>query len=167
MNFREYLKKKRKEEKLSMRKLASLTDISQAYLSQLESGKRSTPTPDILSKLAKGLNVPYKDLLNAAKYEEIEEYIISQSRHGNIKEYKETTYPDIKHFLSKSEVYHDKKRLSENDRMKYKRILDILSEDLEVNYPSSERIEEEHDRLMKAVEVNNKRIERKTKKEGD
>jgi SOS-response transcriptional repressor LexA len=52
----------------SLRSVARRAGISDAYLSQLETGKVTRPFPDVLKKLADALNHPYDDLLQAAGY---------------------------------------------------------------------------------------------------
>ncbi|WP_339233915.1 helix-turn-helix domain-containing protein [Oceanobacillus sp. FSL W7-1281] len=68
MKFSEYITMKRKEKNLSVRQLALYSEVSPGYLSQIENEKRSTPTPDIIKKLAKGLKVPYSELMEVAGY---------------------------------------------------------------------------------------------------
>jgi transcriptional regulator with XRE-family HTH domain len=66
--FSEYIKKVRKSKKFSLRKLSSLSGISNAYLSQLETGKRGLPSPEIIKNLAASLDVSYELLLEKAGY---------------------------------------------------------------------------------------------------
>src|SRR5690625_4655942 len=54
-NFGGYMQKVRKSKNLSLREVASRSDISQPYLSQIENKNRNAPTPDVLRKLSKGL----------------------------------------------------------------------------------------------------------------
>lgn len=61
-----YLKKLRGE--MSIRQVAEKTGISNAYLSQLESGKRDNPHPEILKKLAKFYGIPIIELLKKSGY---------------------------------------------------------------------------------------------------
>lgn len=67
-----YLLKTRKERGLSLKKVEKLAGVSNAYLSQLERGRRNPPHPDILKKLAKVYEVPLNALLDAAGYLEQE-----------------------------------------------------------------------------------------------
>jgi transcriptional regulator with XRE-family HTH domain len=53
---------------ISLRKIEDSTKISNAYLSQLETGKAENPSPAVLYKLAKVLTVPYESLMEAAGY---------------------------------------------------------------------------------------------------
>lgn len=53
----------RKNKGLSARKLARLSGVSQAYISQIENGVYSNPHPDILEKLARVLEVTHMELM--------------------------------------------------------------------------------------------------------
>lgn len=68
MNFGDELKKLRKTKGLSIRKTGELAGISHAYLSQIESGKRPKPKPDIIKKLSQALGESYIDLMDKAGY---------------------------------------------------------------------------------------------------
>ena len=65
-NLAQYLKKLRGD--LSIRQLAKVTGISNAYLSQLENGEKKSPHPDILKKLAQYYRVPVIEFLRQAGY---------------------------------------------------------------------------------------------------
>lgn len=73
--FNKYLKEKRIEKGLSIRKLAETSNVSAMYISELERGKRDKPSPEILNKLAKGLDEPHEDFMVAAGYIEPNEYV--------------------------------------------------------------------------------------------
>lgn len=60
--FGSYLRTLRKEKGLTLVELANLTGVSNPYISQIENGK-FLPSPDILEKLAKGLEVSSVNLL--------------------------------------------------------------------------------------------------------
>lgn len=69
--FGRFLKKIRKDMGLKLKELAELSNISQGYLSQIESGMRGKkPSPEILKKLAPALNITYEELLVEAGYVE-------------------------------------------------------------------------------------------------
>jgi transcriptional regulator with XRE-family HTH domain len=51
---------------MSLRQLARLSGVSNAYISQVETGERGTPSPDVIKKLSRALNVPYEDMMKAA-----------------------------------------------------------------------------------------------------
>ncbi len=52
----------------SLRDVEDATKISNAYLSQLETGKTANPSPQVLFKLAGFYKVPYRSLMEAAGY---------------------------------------------------------------------------------------------------
>lgn len=62
------LRKIRRARRATLRGVEDATGISNAYLSQLENGKISKPSPNFLYKLAKFYEVPYEDLMRAAGY---------------------------------------------------------------------------------------------------
>ncbi len=53
---------------LTIRQLALYSRVSNSYLSMVERGARSAPSPAILARLAPALKVPYTELLHAAGY---------------------------------------------------------------------------------------------------
>lgn len=63
MEFGEFLREVRKRKKISARELARRTGISQAYLSQLETGKHHNPSREVGEKLAMALEIDYWDLV--------------------------------------------------------------------------------------------------------
>ena len=74
----EFIRLKRKEKGLSLRELARRTGISHPYLSQLENGHCYNPTPDVLRKLSKCLNVSYMKMMIKAGYvtnDDLKEYL--------------------------------------------------------------------------------------------
>ncbi len=65
-SFSKWLKTRREELGLSVRALAKYAGVSSGYISQVENGKRSVPTPKILQKLTKPLNVTIGEIYRAA-----------------------------------------------------------------------------------------------------
>jgi transcriptional regulator with XRE-family HTH domain len=55
--FGEYITKKRKEQKITLRKMAELLDFSPAYWSDIEKGRRNPPNINKLEELAKILKL--------------------------------------------------------------------------------------------------------------
>jgi len=69
--FGDFLKKLRARKGVSLKKVEEATGISNAYLSQLETGKRRRlPTPDRLIAIADYYNASIKELLEKAGYYE-------------------------------------------------------------------------------------------------
>ncbi len=63
-----YLKTLRKSNGLTLAEVAHTTDISIGYLSEIEQGKRGSPHPNILLKLAKTYGVPIEAIFEAAGF---------------------------------------------------------------------------------------------------
>lgn len=64
----ETLREIRKLRGCSLREVEEATDISNAYLSQLEKGDALKPSPDKLHALAEFYRVPYEGLMQTAGY---------------------------------------------------------------------------------------------------
>mgnify|MGYP001328575675 CR=1 FL=1 len=64
----QFLQSAREAKKLSLRAVEKATGISNAYLSQLESGKIKQPSPIFLHKLSELYEIAYNDLLSLAGY---------------------------------------------------------------------------------------------------
>ncbi|MGP8174513.1 MAG: TIR domain-containing protein [Terracidiphilus sp.] len=62
------LRKTRTDAGLTLRAVEAETSVSNAYLSQLETGKAENPSPAVLRKLAELYEVPYETLMRAAGY---------------------------------------------------------------------------------------------------
>src|SRR5699024_5437033 len=67
--FGEEIKKLRLERNLSIRETARRSDVSHAYLSQLENNRRKIPTIEILLKISNGLGVSEKEIMDLAGYD--------------------------------------------------------------------------------------------------
>jgi transcriptional regulator with XRE-family HTH domain len=63
-----FLRAAREQKSHSLRAVEKQSGVSNAYLSQLESGKIKQPSPNILHKLSVVYEVPYTDLLELAGY---------------------------------------------------------------------------------------------------
>jgi repressor LexA len=84
IEFGNYLKHIRKEKGLSLRKLEELSGVSNAYLSQLENGKRGMPTPEILKKICGPLEVPYEELMEKAGYIDLNKETVTAIKENNL-----------------------------------------------------------------------------------
>jgi HTH-type transcriptional regulator, competence development regulator len=63
-----YLQELRKKGGFTLREVDEATEVSNAYLSQLETGKITKPSPHILHTLAGFYRVPYESLMERAGY---------------------------------------------------------------------------------------------------
>jgi transcriptional regulator with XRE-family HTH domain len=83
----EYLRNLRVSRKMSLREVEDASGVSNAYLSQLEQGKITKPSPHFLHKLAGCYVVPYETLMAKAGYisrEEPETTKASKQRRGQL-----------------------------------------------------------------------------------
>jgi transcriptional regulator with XRE-family HTH domain len=64
----EELRRVRGIRNVSLRDVEKATDISNAYLSQLERGTAKNPSPHILYKLSSYYKIPYESLMEVAGY---------------------------------------------------------------------------------------------------
>ena len=67
--FARILRKLRKDRKLTQEQLAEISSVDYKYLQKLESQNPSSPTLQILKKLAKGLNMPLTELIKQIEEE--------------------------------------------------------------------------------------------------
>lgn len=69
-NFGPFIKKARLDRNMSLRDVEEATgkEVSNAYLSQLEGGKITKPSPHILYALSSALGVAYESLMERAGY---------------------------------------------------------------------------------------------------
>ena len=72
MDFGQYVRELRKRSRLTLKQAEAQGVASNAYLSQLERGRRARPHPDILKRMAEAYKEPLKNLLVAAGYLEPE-----------------------------------------------------------------------------------------------
>lgn len=63
-----YLRSLRDTRSLSLREVERQSGVSNAVLSQIESGQVKRPSPDTLYKLSELYGVPYEELMNRAGY---------------------------------------------------------------------------------------------------
>jgi len=79
-NYGEYIKALREAKNMTLREVERLADVSNAYLSQLESGKVKQPSPLTLYKLSEIYGVSYELLMEKVGYP------VSNSKEGLHKE---------------------------------------------------------------------------------
>lgn len=62
MTFADYLKQKRTEKGINLRSLAEQINIAPAYLSDIEKGKRNSPSADKMDKIAEVLELTEEEI---------------------------------------------------------------------------------------------------------
>lgn len=55
------LRELRSERSLNLRELAQLADVDHAYIQRLETGEKTSPSDEVLAKLAKALRAPKRE----------------------------------------------------------------------------------------------------------
>lgn len=80
-----FLRKARDDKGMSLRAVEAATDkeVSNAYLSQLESGNIKKPSPHILFALSEALTVEYDELMRRAGYLTSAKKTDETSKHGS------------------------------------------------------------------------------------
>lgn len=68
MELGSYIKEKRIEQDLSIRKLAELADISHTEIKRIEDGIRKQPSPQVIRAISAALHAPYEEMMAAAGY---------------------------------------------------------------------------------------------------
>jgi len=68
MELSNFIKKTMEEKKLSVYSVHLKSGISHAYVRGIQNGTTSQPHPNMLRKLAKGLDIPYEKLLFVSGY---------------------------------------------------------------------------------------------------
>jgi transcriptional regulator with XRE-family HTH domain len=102
-----FIKSLRQEKGLTLREAEAITGISNAYLSQLESGKIKQPSPSNLFKLAELYGVSYENLMEkvgypapkAASEVQKKESAVVLNRLGRLTEEEETELADYLAFI--------------------------------------------------------------------
>jgi len=115
--FGTYLKSLREAKGLSLRDVEEASGISNAFVSQLESGKVKHPSPIKLYKLAETYGVPYEALMERAGYPVPENSVppgrFASSvfhRLGKITEHEEQSLLDYLSFLRSRARREDRKK---------------------------------------------------------
>lgn len=67
-HFGEILRELRDKRGLTLNQYAIYAGVSPGLVSKIENGKRGTPKPETIEKLAKGLKMEYTDLMRLAGY---------------------------------------------------------------------------------------------------
>ncbi len=102
----DYLKRLRRERGLTLLEVKRLTGVSVGYLSEIEQGKRVSPHPEILKRLAPIYGASVEELLTMAGYLVREERPRVLSREDEIEWAFNAVLrdPDFGHFLDKERV---------------------------------------------------------------
>lgn len=81
-DFGSYIKNVRESKNMTLNQVALYAEISAAQLSRIETGKRGTPKPQTIEKIAHALKVNYNELMKIAGYIEDNEPLIPLAKQG-------------------------------------------------------------------------------------
>lgn len=70
-DFGQYLRSLRKAKRLTIDEVAAELGVSNAYISQIETGKRGIPSPELLKQFHIVLDIAYEHLMEKAGYVEL------------------------------------------------------------------------------------------------
>ena len=86
LSLAEYLTSLRAAKRMSLRDVEEATEnaVSNAYLSQLEHGKITKPSPNILHSLARVYGAPYETLMEKAGYIVATSERLRGAKHGRV-----------------------------------------------------------------------------------
>lgn len=82
MKFGEYLRALRKSKGMTLKDIENLTEISHCYLSQIEKGRRTSPSPEIIRGISNALGVTHIGMMIKAGYLTEEEVLFHRSQNG-------------------------------------------------------------------------------------
>lgn len=94
ISFGQYLKKLRKEQKITLHELGRRVGITHSYISQIENGKKGIPSPHLIKSFSDELGVPYFDLLLEAGYIDEEIYEVNQLNRNLVKRHFSQSFPN-------------------------------------------------------------------------
>ncbi len=117
--FGDFVRKLRKDRKLTLREVEEKAKISNAYLSQVECGERGTPTMKILVKLAKVYGVPVSALSSKVEIELSMEREKAKKAKGGTEQKEEMPNPDSDFICRGYENLSESKKRSLKDFLQY------------------------------------------------
>jgi transcriptional regulator with XRE-family HTH domain len=136
IEFGKYLRKLRKQRGLTMKELGELTNLSQPYISQIETAQKGIPSPEVLYKLAKPLGVYHSHLMYKAgliKDENVLETDYESALYEEDTQLWNAKMKELEHkanniinILYRPEVHLNSSPLSKEDRNKIINMLYIL-----------------------------------------
>lgn len=113
--FSSFLKQKRKQRGYTVNQLALYSGISAAQISRIENSRRGVPKPNTIKKLAKGLKLPYEQLMKAAGYIDNDDDTNENDRPAELTE-----------FLKQANVMFHGVPMTEEDKKRIEDVLTIL-----------------------------------------
>ncbi|MEV2909756.1 helix-turn-helix transcriptional regulator [Paenibacillus larvae] len=120
LDFGKYLKRQREEKGLTINQLASISGISNAQISRIETGLRNTPKPETIKKLSDALETNYEEMMEAAGYLLSEKHEIpSWATKKDILDFKKALEKD-------AEIMFDGVPIDDEDKEKIKLVMEAI-----------------------------------------
>lgn len=94
-DFGSYIKRIRESKNMTLNQVALYAEISAAQLSRIETGKRGTPKPMTIERIAKALRVDYEELMVKAGYIEASKPLEDDDKLEYYKRKIVNEFPDI------------------------------------------------------------------------
>lgn len=124
-NFGDYVRGLRKNKKFTLLDLSHKTGITQAYLSQIETGKRPVPNVEILNKLRTALDANIMEFMNAAG---LVPHVETLSAAFGFDKLPGGDYSDLYTLLDRTDLdlYYKTNKISKDDRLFLKLLLEKI-----------------------------------------
>lgn len=129
-DFGSFIKKARESKNMSLTELAAESGISTSQISRIENGQRGIPKPPAILNLARGLKIPYEELMEKAGYfkglhddklESIKDFFANHrildekmEKYVDALTYRDKFHPDVINQIEQLiEIYCDQEALSQ------------------------------------------------------
>lgn len=151
----ELIKELRLKKDMSARELARQSGISQAYLSQIETGSSANPTNTVLKKIAKGLNIHFLELMIKAGYISGEKLALDSESDTYREEIEQRIKNDIDTLnllWSEGDEFY-KYTIDRDTTVDHHELTRILAHDNEVYFHKRLLTEEEKETIINLIEL--------------
>ncbi|KGX93355.1 transcriptional regulator [Pontibacillus halophilus JSM 076056 = DSM 19796] len=109
--YGERIREIRHRKRMSLSELAALSGISKSYLSQIEREKQQNPSIQLLSKIAKALNVSIHDIIQLEKETEDQRAVTSLKHQLTFQAGKEKDWEIIKQLEEVIDLLKERNRM--------------------------------------------------------
>lgn len=140
------IKEKRKEKRLTLAKLGELSNLTHGYLSNIENSNKK-PSPEVLKKLGRILEIPYSTLLFEAGYEELFEAVKISEAFADFAEPVDSDIEKVVLRINALEKTIDLKDFLEQD------LIDLIIEDVKPYYNGHLLTNQDRKRILAMLEI--------------
>lgn len=159
------LKEIRKEKKITLLDLKARTGYSDSYLSQIENGYKGLPKPELLRKLAVGLDISYIHLKNLAGYSDsyidVETGLINHEGNDRVEDEKslnktrniEVNLPSTEEIKVKNGVQTTRELSDDELRRRLFDLNDLLNMEIDLYYKNTFLTDEKRKKVKTILEL--------------